>query len=405
MKNLKLYLDTRRTDAQGTAVIKIRLIKDRVASYISTDIRVKPEHWDAELGLVIRHPRAKNLNLFLANQMTEVEDILMDSHSELKPLSASEIMRYVQSCLNPEKGNKAKDLFYPFAEGVMNSKDKPRTRDIYAATLSRIRAFTPDYDKLRFSDITIDWLKGFDKFLQKTSPARNARNIHFRNIRTVFNAAIDDEITTLYPFRKFKIHNEETVKRSLTIDQLARLFVYQPKPYAEKYLDIFKLMFYLIGINTVDLAELTEIRSGRVEYHRAKTNRLYSIKVEPEAIEIIRKYMGVKGKLLNVFEDRDSYLSFGRLMNKALHEIGRELDGESHDKVFSSLTTYWARHSWATIAAELDVPKETIAKALGHGGTEVTDVYIRFDDKKIDRANRQVIDYLNEAIEKIKTEN
>ena len=59
-----------------------------------------------------------------------------------------------------------------------------------------------------------------------------------------------------------------------------------------------------------------------------------------------------------------------------------------------NLTTYWARHTWATIASELDIPKETIAAALGHGGNSVTDIYINFDKKKIDVANRKVIDYV-----------
>lgn len=405
MKNLKLYLDTRRMDAKGTAVVKIRLIKDRVAAYISTDIRLTPDQWDSELGLVVKHPRAKNLNVFLANELLQVEDILMQNHEEFRTLSATEVMRQVQAQRNPEKLGAPKDLFYPFAVKFMESKEKTRTKEIYAATLSRLKDYTDYYDELRFTDITIDWLKNFDKFLQRYSPSANARAIHLRNIRAVFNAAIDEELITHYPFRKYKIKTEETVKRSLTVRQLARLFLYEPKPYAEKYLDMFKLMFYLIGINTVDLAGLTEIRSGRIEYHRAKTNRLYSIKVEPEALEIIKKYIGEKDKLLNVFEDRDTYQSFGRLMNLALHDIGKEMDGRSRVKTFTNLTTYWARHTWATIAAELDIPKETIAKALGHGGREVTDVYIRFDDKKIDKANRQVIDYLNEHIEKLKAGN
>lgn len=405
MKNLKLYLDTRRTDAKGTAVVKIRLIKDRVAAYISTDIRLTPDQWDSELGLVVKHPRAKNLNVFLANEVMQVEDILMQNHEEFRTLSATEVMRQVQAQRNPEKLGAPKDLFYPFAVKFMESKEKTRTKEIYAATLSRLKDYTDYYDELRFTDITIDWLKNFDKFLQRYSPSANARAIHLRNIRAVFNAAIDEELITHYPFRKYKIKTEETVKRSLTVRQLARLFLYEPKPYAEKYLDMFKLMFYLIGINTVDLAGLTEIRSGRIEYHRAKTNRLYSIKIEPEALEIIKKYIGEKDKLLNVFEDRDTYQSFGRLMNLALHDIGKEMDGRSRVKTFTNLTTYWARHTWATIAAELDIPKETIAKALGHGGREVTDVYIRFDDKKIDKANRQVIDYLNEHIEKLKAGN
>ncbi len=340
MKNLKLYLDTRRKDAKGTAVVKIRLIKESAAAYISTNIRVTPDQWDTELGLIIKHQRAKNINIFLANELVQVENILMENHDEFRTLSASEIMKKVQAYRNPEKKEKPKDLFYPFALKFMESKDKTRTKEIYAATLSRLKDYTDHYEELRFTDITIDWLKDFDKFLQRYSPSVNARAIHLRNIRAIFNAALDEELITHYPFRKYKIKTEETIKRSLTVSQLARLFLYEPKQYAEKYLDMFKLMFYLVGINTVDLAGLTEIRSGRIEYHRAKTNRLYSIKVEPEALEIIKKYIGERDKLLNVFEDRETYQSFGRLMNLALHDIGKEMDGRSrvktsYDKLFS----------------------------------------------------------------------
>ena len=62
--------------------------------------------------------------------------------------------------------------------------------------------------------------------------------------------------------------------------------------------------------------------------------------------------------------------------------------------VIQKLTSYYARHSWATVAAELDIPKETIAAGLGHGGNSVTDIYIDFDMKKVDAANRQILDYV-----------
>ena len=64
--------------------------------------------------------------------------------------------------------------------------------------------------------------------------------------------------------------------------------------------------------------------------------------------------------------------------------------------LFPKLTTYWARHTLATLMAEIDIPKETIAKVLGHADNDVTSIYIKFDQKKIDHAMRQVIDYINE---------
>ena len=61
---------------------------------------------------------------------------------------------------------------------------------------------------------------------------------------------------------------------------------------------------------------------------------------------------------------------------------------------FPGISSYWSRHTWATIAASLDIPKETIAAALGHGGNTVTDIYIAFDQRKVDEANRKVIDHV-----------
>lgn len=67
--------------------------------------------------------------------------------------------------------------------------------------------------------------------------------------------------------------------------------------------------------------------------------------------------------------------------------------------LFPNITSYWARHTWATIAASLDIPKETIAAALGHGGNTTTDIYIDFDRRKVDEANRKVIDFLNQEVD------
>ena len=82
------------------------------------------------------------------------------------------------------------------------------------------------------------------------------------------------------------------------------------------------------------------------------------------------------------------------MLNKRLKEIGALSGNETSRPLFPNLTTYWARHTWATLAAGLEIPKETIAAALGHGGNTVTDIYIDFDRKKVDEANRRVIDWV-----------
>ena len=201
--------------------------------------------------------------------------------------------------------------------------------------------------------------------------------------------------------RKFKIKKEETRKRSLSVEQLRLLMEYDCEEYQRRYRDMFVLMFYLIGINAVDLflAKPDSVVNGRLEYKRAKTGKLYSVKIEPEAMEIIDRYRGNQ-YLLNIMDEYKDYKNFLHRMGIALKEIGEmKRVGRGGKKVrtpvFPEISSYWSRHTWATIAAELDVPKETISEALGHSiGSEVTSIYIKFDRKKVDEANRKVIDYV-----------
>ena len=194
--------------------------------------------------------------------------------------------------------------------------------------------------------------------------------------------------------------------RSLTVEQLRILRDYPCEDYQEKYRDMFMLMFYLVGINAVDLflAKKTDIVNGRLEYKRAKTGKLYSIKIEPEAQEIIDKYSGNEenGYLLNVMDSYSNYKDFLHRMGVGLKQIGemeRKGQGGKKDRspLFPDLSSYWSRHTWATIAASLDIPKEIIAHALGHSWADstTTDIYIKFNEKKVDDANRKVIDYVN----------
>ena len=118
-------------------------------------------------------------------------------------------------------------------------------------------------------------------------------------------------------------------------------------------------------------------------------------------MEIIDRYRGKK-HLLNIRERYENYKNFAHRMNHELQEIGdmRHV-GRGGKKVytplFPELTTYWARHTWATIAANLDIPFETISAALGHSyGSATTNIYIDFNQKKVDEANRKVIDYVND---------
>ena len=162
------------------------------------------------------------------------------------------------------------------------------------------------------------------------------------------------------------------------------------------------LMFYLIGINGADLfmAKPNQVRNGRLEYKRAKTGKLYSVLIQPEAQEIIDRYKG-KNYLIDVMDTCSSHKGFLRRMGEALKGIGEvKRVGRGGRKVrkplFDEISSYWSRHTWATIAAELDIPIDTISEALGHEhGCSTTRIYVDFNQKKVDDANRTVIDHIN----------
>ena len=163
------------------------------------------------------------------------------------------------------------------------------------------------------------------------------------------------------------------------------------------------LMFYMVGVNAIDLfsAKKEQVQNGRLVYKRAKTGTLYSILIQPEAKKIIDRYKGKGDYLLSVMDNYANYKDFLHRMNWNLRRIGyTERKGRGGKKIITSaypdISSYWSRHTWATIAAELDVPIEVISHALGHKiGSDVTAIYVKFNRMKVDEANRKVIDYVN----------
>lgn len=398
----KFYLDTRAVKDGEPAPLKLAISRKGTRSFLTLSVSVTKDQWDAKALKVVKHPSRVSINNYINLRKSTVDMMILrlTSTGEIGGMTAKDIrdlaIREVSD--TPIEGQEEdKPTFYSVFIAHQNSRNRPKTKAVYQHTLNRITAFCGDVELLLFEDITKDWLMSFDEFLSKTSPSQNARSIHFRNIRTVFKAAMDEGYITHHPFHKFKIKTVETVKRSLSIEELRKLFNYPVKESQRQYLDMFKLSFFLVGINLIDLCNLKEIKDGMVEYYRAKTNRLYQIKVEPEAMDIIEKYRG-KNYLLNILDRYKLHENYRHRMNKNLQQIGEVVVGKrgklTHHPEFPKLTSYWARHTWATIASDLDVPEDVIRRALGHGRKTVTDTYINFDPKKIAIANRKVIDYV-----------
>lgn len=410
MIKVHYYLDVRGVADGCPAPLKLDFAHKYKHAQLSVGVRVLPSQWDAKVQKVRGSMSDESTNLFLLQTMARVSEIILKltNAGDLVGLSAVEVKNRVASELRPDAG--ADNLFLARFRSYASLCKSQRTREIYQVTIKKVLTFDSHAESLSFEMVSKDWLSRFEAWLGSEAggcPSVNARSIHLRNVRAVFNDAIDNGVTAWYPFRTFKVKTEATKKRAVAVEVLRSLFSY-PVTWQEQYVDAFKLSFCLIGINLVDLLALNadQLVDGRLSYRRSKTGRLYDIKVEPEAAALIEKYHGHLGRLLSWGENRKYYTTFTYQMCRGLKSIGSTVKEWRTDELgvyrevevfrpaFPMLSSYVARHSWATIAASLDVPKDVIAHALGHGGSSVTDIYIDFDLRKVDEANRRVLDWV-----------
>lgn len=425
---IKWYLDLRRTSDEGKGRLYMVIYNNGTAAQIATGLMLHKEEFEA--GKVVGVPMAGKLTQMLgikrAKLQLDIEELAVSGY-EVDKMKAAEIKKAVMAKRgnDGEEGNGegngagSETAFGTFAEKFIARRGKEKTRQVYEMTLRKMGGYC-DVGRLRFADISVGWLRDFEQWLGETCSV-NTRGIHLRNIRAVMNAAIDEGVVPadLYPFRRFKIKKEETMKRSLSVGDLRRLRDYPCEGWQRKYVDVFMLSFYLAGINLVDLMGLPPLGAdGVIRYRRSKTGVLCQLSVPPEARAIIERYRGERHLLW--FGERlkpgaEGWHDWLHRFNEGLQKVGPsgymyvrrkgQCGGKQRVKVYNALfpelTSYWARHTWATLAAEIDVPDAVIDAALGHRSPcRMADIYIRRDARKVDEAVRRVIEYFEDYARK-----
>ena len=389
MVKVSAVLEKRYKYKDDTFQIKIKVFRNHSAIYIPTGFFVKDSEWDMESHKVVRRRDKTILNnkiLSLCNSTTE-KIVLLQKEGRLRNYNNDRLGIY----LKDEADTDINKLFVTQFNNYIKQCKAQRTRDIYISTLKHIQEFC-DINDLHLEDIDLSWLDRFCLHLKKTGcTAVNSRAIHLRNIRAILNYARKTGAIANYIFDNYKIEKEETIKRSLSIDEVRKLYNAELPPRLSLYRDIFFLIIFLMGINLIDLSNLKAIENGRINYKRAKTGALYSIKVEEEALSIINKYKGGK-HLLSVFDRYKNYNDFKRRLNDNMKNICKSI-GVNHN-----VSSYWARHTFATLMYEIDIPMDIIADCLGHKSyhNKITSIYVKKTTKQIDEANRKLIDYITE---------
>jgi integrase len=409
MAKLALVLDTR--SGNGTFPLKVRISTKKTKSYIGLGIKLTPEQWNEEEGKVVDHKDEKTLNLFIENKIALAKSVLvkLDLQGVTDNYSANELRDIIENNgVIKEETTQGNFLVYYLAR--MEKMDKRKTRLSNDTTIKKMMQYDPLLADKTFEDIDVQYIEELDAFWENQGLAVNSRAVYFRNIRAVFNRAIDDELTKNYPFRKFSIKKTPTKKRNLSLEELRLLKDYPiQNEFQEKYRDLFMLMFYMRGINAVDIFALkkSNIRAGRINYIRSKTGKAYSVKIEPEMQVILNRYKGVDYLLdvcdgaTNRQEYEVKYEGFLQRMDRGLKKIGpyerKGLGGKKTIKpILPGLSQYWCRHTTATLMSDMGVSNDFIACSLGHeNGNKTTNIYIEYNQKEVDKANRDLIDYVN----------
>lgn len=388
MATVKLYLDTRRIRSNNLYPLSIIVRHNNKAIYFATGYSVAPEFFNEQTITQEKTAEAKALRIAVQFKLNKIETLLqrLDEDGKLYSMSIQMLKKHITKSL---KGNQSSSISISdtFLE-VIELKRTEGTKRTYRTVLHAIEAFAPQET---LDSVNKPWLFRFDNYLIEQRIKPNTRNTYLVRLHNVINYALDMEYISIDPFRRFKLPSEETKHRALSRAQLSYLRTMPLPERLQPARDFFFLSFFLIGINPTDLVHLQkeDYKDGRIQYRRAKTDKRYDIKVEPEAAALIEQHKSSGDALVQFYDPRKRKSPIPEYYH-AYERIAALSAG-----VLPVITPYWARHSWATEAASLGVTDSVIAQALGHSnGFTTTRIYIKRDNTLVDKANRQVIDAL-----------
>ena len=376
-----LRLDTRRPLKDGTYPVQVK-VGYGTNLYLATGIYLAKADWDEGLQ-ICTGKQSRSINNILRTLLTSISNRILElrESGQWGVLTGAQLREMLtnMSLTSPTIGVPS---LLDYIEKVKALKSD-KTACSYESTITKLRCYC-DPTKVRLTDMSYAWFEGFVKHMEDEGLKRNTVAKYLKCIKTVIRYAVEDGVAVNQAYTKINSRAEaDTPMRNLPVETLRRIRDTEVKGKTARFKDAFMLSFYLIGINMADLLALPKdcIVNGRLNYKRAKTGKNYSIKIEPEAQTIIDKYPG-KTHLLSFAENGTQF---------------RQSCNELLGKLEKGLTWYYARYSWANYAVDLDIPKDIISEALGHKhGSTVTGIYIKYSLDKVDKANRQVIDYLNE---------
>ena len=249
-----------------------------------------------------------------------------------------------------------------------------------------------------FVSMTKDFVSGYGAFLQRRGLVRNSISFYMRILRAVYNSAVRHLLVEqTYPFSDVYTGVDRTRKRAVGETVVSRLFRLDLSRSASLSLarDLFIFSYCTRGMAFVDMAYLRkdDIRGGSIHYVRRKTGQPLCVRMEPCIRQIVDRYADrSEVYVFPILKSEDPEKTYARYQvalnyyNRQLKQLGRMLHLDS------GLTSYVARHSWATAARNHNIPVSVISAAMGHQSEKTTQIYLAMlEDSVIDSANQEII--------------
>ncbi len=394
--------------ADGTSPIMLRLTKDGKRKYISLHLSANQSQWDFKKNSPKRNcPDRDAILAVIESKSRQYREQITQFKVEGKDYTLETLVQRVE---NPVRQMN----FGEYLDNLV-SVLKAENRYGYARNIVELKASVLHFRKtldFYFSDIDLRWLRDYELYLRGKGNKANTIGIRFRALRMLYNRAITDRVVKRdsYPFDDFKVSefHEQTMKRAISKEDIKRIMSLELRtvttyhsPYLSLGRDLFLFSYLSCGINLTDMARLRycDVFEGRLSYHRQKTGRLISFQLQPMALEIIEKYRKPEATPNDyVFpildrkvhktemQKREKIHKAMKATNKALRRIGEQLG------IPIDLTTYVARHSYATVLKRSGVSTAIISESLGHSSERVTQIYLdSFENSQIDEAMKNLL--------------
>jgi integrase/recombinase XerD len=399
----KLLLRTNKMLPDGNNPIVLRITENGRVYEVSTKKSATPDQWDKKSQSVYdKHPNHKSINALLNNVKVKLTFYFASLNDGQSP-RVSAIKDIVERLTGAVKIAPTRKLLEFFDDEIerLKSMDRLGYASVHVMTKSRLKKYMNEVD-LAFDDIDLNFIRKFEDWMIRKNIAITTRSIDLRTFRTVWRNAIKEKQCkdTHYPFKDFafsKYNNPKTKKRAITQEQFKKIEGLELDD--DKLVNsrnYFLFSYYCRGLNFADLANLkwTNIIDGNLNYVRAKTKEQFDFKLHPEAKRILAFYKEMEGNSDDgyifpiLYKRHGSVRSKRDRRQKILKRVNKDLKTISEKaEIQKNLTTYVARHTYATTLKAKGVSIEEIGKTLGHDSTKTTEIYLDeigdplFDDR------------------------